>query len=360
LGDQFAFGPTGSTTAALITLLSIVMELLETHQFIHLITFDFSKAFNTVGHAPLMSQLSSVGLSDQFYNWMLHFLSDRSHTTKFQSVTSPAAFINAGVVQGSAIGPATFSLCVASYRPKHSGNRGLKYADDFYLIVPSSNSNTISEELDHIQSWASSNNLRLNPSKSTELIVKKPYNRSPNSPTVPSLPRVTSFKVLGVALQSNLSMAEHVNNVVIKAGQMTYALKLVKTNGLPLNHMSNIACTALFSSITYASPAWVGFANEEELRRLQGPIKRAHKWGLFSSQEETSFRSLCDKADLGLFSRIVSFAGHVLHFLLPPLQSHTHNLRPRNHSFSLPLSTSGLRKTFIHRMIFKTSGVKLQ
>ena len=46
----------------------------------------------------------------------------------------------------------------------------LKYADDTYLIVPSVNSHLIHSEMQHIGFWAESNNLKLNVSKSAEII----------------------------------------------------------------------------------------------------------------------------------------------------------------------------------------------
>ena len=46
--DQFAFRPSGSTTAALVALFHTVRTMLSTNQFVHVYCFDFSKAFDTV------------------------------------------------------------------------------------------------------------------------------------------------------------------------------------------------------------------------------------------------------------------------------------------------------------------------
>ena len=48
--DQFAFRPTGSTTAALIFMLHTITQLLSTNQYVIVITLDFSKAFDAVRH----------------------------------------------------------------------------------------------------------------------------------------------------------------------------------------------------------------------------------------------------------------------------------------------------------------------
>ena len=58
--DQFALRPTGSPTSAIIHLTQRVSDLLQEHQFVHVIALDFSKAFDTVRHNTLMQKNGSV------------------------------------------------------------------------------------------------------------------------------------------------------------------------------------------------------------------------------------------------------------------------------------------------------------
>jgi hypothetical protein len=51
IADQFAFRPTGSTTAALVYLTHHVTKMLETNRYVRCLLIDFSKAFDTVDHA---------------------------------------------------------------------------------------------------------------------------------------------------------------------------------------------------------------------------------------------------------------------------------------------------------------------
>ena len=64
LTNQFAYRPTCSTTAALITLFSQITDLLQKHPHVHLITFDYSKAFHTLSHSSVASKLSQLDLPD--------------------------------------------------------------------------------------------------------------------------------------------------------------------------------------------------------------------------------------------------------------------------------------------------------
>ena len=66
-GDQFAFRPTGSTSAALIALIHTVLTMLSSNVYVRVFALDFSKAFDTVRHATLIDQMtkqtkSSIGL----------------------------------------------------------------------------------------------------------------------------------------------------------------------------------------------------------------------------------------------------------------------------------------------------------
>ena len=53
LSDQFAFRPTGSTTAALIAILTSISDLSTSHPDVHIVALYFSKAFDTVRHSIL-------------------------------------------------------------------------------------------------------------------------------------------------------------------------------------------------------------------------------------------------------------------------------------------------------------------
>ena len=54
--DQFAYRPTGSTTAALIVLNHHVAKLLETNSYVRRLMVDFSKALDTINHVSYIVQ----------------------------------------------------------------------------------------------------------------------------------------------------------------------------------------------------------------------------------------------------------------------------------------------------------------
>ena len=70
-GDQYAFRPTGSPAAALITLLHHITHLLTAYPYVIVISVDFSKAFDTVRHSNLLHKMAQLDIPDEVYNWLV-------------------------------------------------------------------------------------------------------------------------------------------------------------------------------------------------------------------------------------------------------------------------------------------------
>ena len=83
---------------------------------------------------------------DNLYNWIVTYLSNRKQSTRYNGKCSAYQTINAGVIQGSGLGPLLFSFIIADLKCIHDSNTLLKYADDCFLIIPSRNNNTVCDE----------------------------------------------------------------------------------------------------------------------------------------------------------------------------------------------------------------------
>src|SRR6218665_1873352 len=95
----------------------------------------------------------------------------------------------------------------------------------------------------HIKAWAAENNLQLNPHKTRELIV---YRRRAGSsasldPFLPGATRVTSMRVLGVVLSANLTMGNHLDEILSSSASSIHALRMLRSHGLgsPQLHACN-------------------------------------------------------------------------------------------------------------------------
>ena len=137
--DQFAFRPSGSTTAALITILHTITNLLTTNQFVIVLALDFGKAFDTVRHPTLLNKFSQMHIPYHIYNWLVEYFHSHSHCTNYRGQTSALSEISASIIQGSAIGPASYVVTAADLCSVTPGNSLCKYADDTYITIPAAN-----------------------------------------------------------------------------------------------------------------------------------------------------------------------------------------------------------------------------
>ncbi len=253
------------------------------------------------------------------------------------------------------MGPGLFVVNASGLRVSVPKNELCKYADDTYLLVPSSNTHTVSAELHHIAEWASLHNLKLNPSKTSEMIVHRPKINADLSkvPTASvGIVRVSSMVILGVEVSSTLTFSQHVNRIISQCGQVSYALRLLVSRGLSGPHLWDVAKATLIPKITYALPCWWGFLDAADRNKLSRVITRA-KRGRLLPENYPSIEEMSNATETVLFRNLINNPSHVLAQLLPPLNTSAHFLRKRVHNRSIPRVTDSiLRKNFIFRHIF--------
>ena len=348
--DQYAFRPTGSTTAALISLQHQVKTLLQSNEYVTLVSLDFSKAFDTVRHSVLAAKLSSLIIPDNIYNWLVEFLKDRRHVTRFQNVLSAAAAIDASVVQGSGIGPSAFVVNGSDLHPRHRANIIVKYADDTYLLVGSSLNSTIGDELTMIGDWAEENHLSLNQSKTKEMVIVRRRGVQLPPPT-PGIERVTKMKILGVIVRDDFRAKDQVEATLASCHGTVHALRVLKSHGLPRDTLQKVAEATTLMKMMYAAPAWWGRTSAEDRVRLNRFLTKTKRAGYLRSQIP-DVEQLMRDADLRLLTSVSSNPNHVLQTLFPPKVSRSYNLRPRLHNFTLPLKDN---TNFISRVLYYTN-----
>ena len=348
--DQFAYRPSGSTAAAIITILHKVTHLL-TNPYVVVIALDFSKAFDTVRHATLLNKFAQLDIPDCVYNWLVDFFTDHTHKTKYDNQMSSLKFISASIIQGSGVGPTSYVVNASDLQAVTEGNELCKYADDTYLIIPAVNVDSRSLEIANIKKWAEANNLQLNLKKSEEIIFVDKRRKTVFSvpDEIPMIKRVQSIKILGVTLTNGLSVSQHIQKSLqhlLKSYMHCEFYALMACASKHCNPFSD----PVIAKLMYASSAWWGFASVSDGQKIEAFIRRSTRAGFCS---ELSFDNLCNLADDQLFHKILKDTTHVLHHLLPPVTSHGYSLRLRKHNRQLPEHTTRLINcNFIIRMLY--------
>ena len=73
---------------------------------------DKSKAFDRVWHRGLLFKLRQHGIAGPLLKWISDYLSDRTQQVTVKSCVSSTMSVNAGVPQGSVLGPLLFFIYV--------------------------------------------------------------------------------------------------------------------------------------------------------------------------------------------------------------------------------------------------------
>ena len=129
----------------------------------------------------------------------------------------------------------------------------LNNANDTYLIVPGSNIQTIPSELQHISEWPVCHNLKLNETKSKEIIISL---QKTHISAATHLTRVESLTVLGITFNTKFCFEPHISYTIQSAARCLHGLKTLRAHGLTAKSLCDVTQAMLIAKIMYAAPAW--------------------------------------------------------------------------------------------------------
>ena len=191
-------------------------------------------------HRILLDRLAhDYGIRGRVIQWIKSYLTGRSQFVRYNGVTSKTVPVTSGVPQGSVLGPILFYLLLGRSRRHRSAIRASKCtrSPTTYKSTDRRAQNGAADLMarmsiciERVASWMSSNRLRLNPSK-TELIWLGTSRRLQhcdglNMTVCGAVVRpVDCVRDLGVLIDSNMTLSNHVNNV---AGICFYQLRQLR------------------------------------------------------------------------------------------------------------------------------------
>ncbi|CAB4017929.1 RNA-directed DNA polymerase from mobile element jockey [Paramuricea clavata] len=275
--DNKQFAMAGkSTQQAIVYILHLALEALDkggcTLRFFFA---DFRKGFDLIDHKILLDKLSKLGTHNVVLGWIAAFLYKRSQFVRIGLDASTLQYINGGIPQGTKLGPILFAVMVNDLLSAW-GLRA-KFVDDLTAleIVPRNSPSLMNHIVADIHSFAEVNNMKLNPAKCKDMIVNfLHFNTSVLQPIIIGATRVesvSSFKLLGVYVTSDLTWSVHCEYIIKKSNRRLYALRKLKRSGVAPTDILCVYCAIIRSVLEYAS---VVFANlpqnlSDDLERVQ-------------------------------------------------------------------------------------------
>ena len=129
---QYDFRSSRSTAGLLTVVSDRLARAFNRYGANRAVALNISKAFDRVWHAGLLHKLKSYGISGQIFGLISSFLSNKRLRVVLDGKSSQKYPVNAGVLQGSILGPTLFLLYINDL-PDHVICDIAIYADDTTL-----------------------------------------------------------------------------------------------------------------------------------------------------------------------------------------------------------------------------------
>lgn len=238
-----------------------------------LILLDFSKAFSSVDHSILLSKLrEQFGFTECAIKLLQSYLSHRVQQVKLKDDVSKFCEVTSGVPEGSILGPILFSLFINDLGNCVVGAHSHLFADDFQIydcalvqdISPCITK--LNGILQHVSTWALSNKISINCSKSQAVVIT---NKKIDCLLIDKLRLgndiiefVNKVRNLGLIMNNKLTWSDHTNNVTSKVYSILSKLWMSE-KFTPRNIKIKLIKSLIVPIFTYCAPIYAGCANSD-------------------------------------------------------------------------------------------------
>ena len=271
VADQHGFRPGKSTTTCTLALTSYILESFESDCQVDAVFTDFSKAFDSVIHSHLISELESLGIGNPLLSWLQSYLSPRMQFVKIHGATSDLSITPSGVPQGGHLSPLLFIIFINSINNYLSFSKVLLFADDIKIyskVASISDCRQLQSDLDSFCLWTQRIGLTLNLNKCHSMTFHRKrkhiiFNYSLNGSP---LERVSYVKDLGIYLTPSLSFEQHIN---ITVGRALKVLGFIKRNTSLFTSstcLRSLYFSLVRSILEYGIVVWHPYLAKDQLR----------------------------------------------------------------------------------------------
>jgi len=210
---QFGFRSKHSTIDQVHRITNVIEKVLEEKKVCAAIFLDVAQAFDKVWHEGLACKLKTI-LPKQYTEILDSYLTERFFRIKQGDAYSELKEINAGVPQGSVLGPVLY-LLYTSDLPKLENNTVATFADDTAILAVGSSNEEATEKLqtaiDQMQKWTKKWRIHLNESKSVHVnFTNRRFEHIPVNINNQRVPYANTAKYLGMTLDTKLRWKAHV------------------------------------------------------------------------------------------------------------------------------------------------------
>ncbi|MCG8097314.1 MAG: hypothetical protein JAZ17_27465 [Candidatus Thiodiazotropha endolucinida] len=277
---QSGFLPNHSTTFQLIDIYHHICQTFDNNQFSCMVFLDVSKAFDRVWHKGLVFKLRQNGIAGELLEWITDYLNDRKQKVIIRNSSSGLRRVNAGVPQGSVLGPLLFLIYINDISDSLLSLTRL-FADDSSLFCAAATLKDIEGIINHdllmLVNWASQWLIKFNPLKTEVMIFTLKHIESLPNIIFDGTPVkfVTDHKHLGLTFSSNGKWHSHIENIKNSASKVVGIMRKLKYTFSRVA-LNQIYLSYLLPIIEYSCVVWDGCTIEDinSLQKIQNEAAR--------------------------------------------------------------------------------------
>ena len=240
---------------------------------------DISRAYDMVHKPVLIFKLHQLGIRGNMAKYLVGFLTgERSFQVRFRSIYSDTYFLQNGLPQGSCISPTLFNIMINDLFDTVPPNIEYSlFADDSAIWCTDHDSEhsipRLQEALNRIEHWSKKNGFIFSPTKSAVVTFSKNNRMLCASPLRLSgniIPRLNSFKFLGIVLDSRLSMVKHIEHIKAKCSKRLNLFRCIAGTdyGADRTTLLHLYKALVLPIIEYGAIIYAG-ASENTLKKLE-------------------------------------------------------------------------------------------
>lgn len=280
---QFGFKNGHSTSHALVVFADYVARGLNKRYPTLAVSLDFAKAFDTVWQDGIIYKMMDLGFDKNTCRIVTNFLRDRTFCVGVNGELSNGRTVEAGVPQGSILGPVLYNIFVSDIPQPPEGDILLIYADDMLVAMNGARARTLNNRMntyldilnDYFRKWG----LKLNLGKTDGIMIKGRRGRLyPNSRGfIPSLSiggeavRTSDrIKYLGVIFHEDFEYYRHIDYVLEKVRKVFYSyIGILRRRNALTNEVRLLVYRQIIRPLmAYAFPVWFGISSHQ-MERLR-------------------------------------------------------------------------------------------
>ena len=281
---QYGFRNGHSTSSCCLDLLNSVCSNIDSRLHVAAVFIDFSKAFDIIDHSILVHKLRHIfNFSDGACELVLSYLSERTQSVCFNSVSSSTKPVSFGVPQGSILGPLFFIMFVNDMHCFVKNSVLFQYADDSTLVVASHSLDRLqlllNDDLASISYFCVSNKLLLNTDKTKYILFRCPTPELSLHIGDNAIAGVMVQKFLGLKIDHNLRFNEQISHVVSKLSSASFVLAKHHSI-LPVHALKLIFNCLATPHLDYCLCAYFNFLNVAQIDTVTSKYVRCARFVL--------------------------------------------------------------------------------